>query len=646
MREYPSYTYYAGFEHDFKKITKKYGRKTYFASTYEKEIKQFKKDDIINSDNEDSDNEDSENDSDTESDDNFDNLNDSNKKIKKNNLKLVKEQYIFYYQIVKRMDDTKKKYDLNIVLIDNELKLWLENEGLEIEKVNNLDCIELDSLFTYTNDFKCKIENGSFDNPLCKLFVAYLDKVFSKDYNKINKMIQDKMIDFYSLWFYFDKLNAYYVVKNFNQYIAFKYDSFSYKSSNDESGDKLLLNGTIMFYNKEGTLYSRDFDYYISYFNNKKSLDSFDIQLLTKEKKNEFIERSEIIKSYMTKVQQMNLKGKQLINIDRSTVEIERNERVIVDNFNSVLRNLIPEFIDSCSSYEKIEDEGYQQAIIYPFIPIFNLGCGKIWGMTYYDNLTEIVYKENIFDDIVMDKGKKDIIRKLVQNYDYKINNNVIEGKGQNVIFLLHGPPGVGKTLTAEAASELLKKPLYHINIGDLDLNPQKLEINLKEIDKLCNQWNALLLIDEADIFLEARNYCDISRNTIVAIFLKFLEYSKNIIFLTTNRLETLDLAIRSRINLMLTYSKLKDNDRSEIWKKSLSDYKIENKSSLINELSRNELNGREIGNLLDIIFTILKNEYDLNKEIKYNVFYNLFKNCMDINNESDFSVKTSSMYS
>ena len=645
MREYPSYTYYAGFEHEFKKITKKYGKKTYFASTYEDEIKQFKKDDINNSDNEDSENE---SDYESESDDDFDNLNDSNKKIKKNNLKLVKEQYIFYYQIVKRMDDTKKKYDLNIVLIDNDLKQWLENEGVEIEKVNNLDCIELDSLFTYTNDFKCKIEKGNFDNPLCKLFVAYLEKVFSKDYNKMNKMIQDKMIDFHSLWFYLDKLNAYYVVKIFDQYVAFKYDSFSYKSSNNESGDKILLNGTIMLYNKEGTLYSRDIDYYISYFSNKKSLDSFDIHLLTEDEKNEFIERSEIVKKYMTKVQQMNLKGKQLVNVNKSTGEIERFERVIVDNINSDLRNLLPDFIDSYSSYEDIEEESedYKKAITYPFIPIFNLGCGKLWGMTYYDNLSEIVYKENIFDDIVMDKDKKNIIRKLIQNYDYKINNNIIEGKGQNLIFLLHGPPGVGKTLTAEAASELLKKPLYHINIGDLDLNPAKLEINLKEIDKLCNQWNAILLIDEADIFLEARNYCDISRNTIVAIFLKFLEYSKNIIFLTTNRLETLDLAIRSRINLMLTYSKLRDCDRSEIWNKSLSNYKIENKSRLIGELSRNELNGREIGNLLDIIFTILKNEYDLSKEIKYNDFYNLFKKCMDINNESDFSVKSSSMYS
>jgi ATP-dependent Lon protease len=37
---------------------------------------------------------------------------------------------------------------------------------------------------------------------------------------------------------------------------------------------------------------------------------------------------------------------------------------------------------------------------------------------------------------------------------------DVMEGKGEGAIFLLHGPPGVGKTLTAEAIAELLHKPL------------------------------------------------------------------------------------------------------------------------------------------------------------------------------------------
>lgn len=59
---------------------------------------------------------------------------------------------------------------------------------------------------------------------------------------------------------------------------------------------------------------------------------------------------------------------------------------------------------------------------------------------------------------------------------------DVIAGKGEGSIFLLHGPPGVGKTLTAEAIAELLHKPLYTVSMGELGTNPESLESNLQDI--------------------------------------------------------------------------------------------------------------------------------------------------------------------
>jgi AAA+ superfamily predicted ATPase len=132
----------------------------------------------------------------------------------------------------------------------------------------------------------------------------------------------------------------------------------------------------------------------------------------------------------------------------------------------------------------------------------------------------------------------------------------VIQGKGKGLVGMLmqpsyllyisanlgtavlHGPPGTGKTLTAEGISELLKCPLYMASAGELGTDSRFLESELQKILDICHAWGAILLLDEADVFLEKRNMHDIHRNALVSIFLRQLEYFQGILFLTTNRVE------------------------------------------------------------------------------------------------------------
>jgi len=83
-------------------------------------------------------------------------------------------------------------------------------------------------------------------------------------------------------------------------------------------------------------------------------------------------------------------------------------------------------------------------------------------------------------------------------------------------VVALHGSPGVGKTLTAEVISEYTKKPLYPINIGELT-SEQNIVSKLKWHFTTASRWDAVLLLDEADVFLEMRSYEDIQRNGIVS---------------------------------------------------------------------------------------------------------------------------------
>ncbi len=90
---------------------------------------------------------------------------------------------------------------------------------------------------------------------------------------------------------------------------------------------------------------------------------------------------------------------------------------------------------------------------------------------------------------------------------------------------LLSGKPGVGKTLTAEAVAEHMHCPLYSITSGDLGSQAYEVEQALTSALNLVSRWNAVLLIDECDVFLEARSTNDIERNRLVSIFLRTLEY-------------------------------------------------------------------------------------------------------------------------
>lgn len=83
---------------------------------------------------------------------------------------------------------------------------------------------------------------------------------------------------------------------------------------------------------------------------------------------------------------------------------------------------------------------------------------------------------------------------------------------------------------------------------------------------KLAESWGAIVLIDEADIYMEERQPQDLTRNHLVAGFLRALEYFKGILFLTTNRIGTFDEAFISRIHVPIYYPDFQPSDRIRVW--------------------------------------------------------------------------------
>lgn len=68
------------------------------------------------------------------------------------------------------------------------------------------------------------------------------------------------------------------------------------------------------------------------------------------------------------------------------------------------------------------------------------------------------------------------------------------------------------------------RSPLYIVSAGDLGTTAGGLDDALTQIFALASTWKAIVLIDEADVFLEQRDLHDLQRNAMVAVFLRQLE--------------------------------------------------------------------------------------------------------------------------
>ena len=104
------------------------------------------------------------------------------------------------------------------------------------------------------------------------------------------------------------------------------------------------------------------------------------------------------------------------------------------------------------------------------------------------------------------------------------------------------------------------------VTCGDLGTEADTLEKKLKEVFTIAVNWKAVLLLDEADVFLQERDIHDLKRNALVSVFLRELEYFNGILFLTTNRPGFLDEAFQSRIHITLGLPELDKSSQLKVW--------------------------------------------------------------------------------
>ncbi|KAI0404020.1 hypothetical protein F4802DRAFT_569427 [Xylaria palmicola] len=220
------------------------------------------------------------------------------------------------------------------------------------------------------------------------------------------------------------------------------------------------------------------------------------------------------------------------------------------------------------------------------------------------------------FDELVLPPGHGDMVKSMIRQHlrDRRLastnrdKTDVVRGKGRGLIMLLHGVPGVGKTSTAECVADLFRRPLFQITSGDLGTTAKDVEDALEENFTLASRWNSILLIDEADVFLAERTKEDFVRNSLVAVFLRMMEYYSGVLFLTTNRVGTFDEAFTSRVHISLYYPPLDRDSTLQIFEKNWERIK-----------TRYHKAGRVIDIKIPEITSFAIDYYESNKEGRWN---------------------------
>lgn len=361
------------------------------------------------------------------------------------------------------------------------------------------------------------------------------------------------------------------------------------------------------------------FSFYIEYFDDLKSLSEIGVIPITDRLKERLSDRGRRYRDLVSSVSYVSYDADLVIPSYFGDRLYNARGRVVIDakNFrrldNSTAqwceRRLIGQRIgrDGNRDYDDDDEESTRQEAIAdgdlwrtpPYVLGFSMRA-KRWGCMLVSQISDIAWRGDAFDKLVLPDAQKRMVHALVEHSQGTFTD-IIDGKGGGTIFLLHGTPGVGKTTLAEATAEVLRRPLYMVSVGELGTTAINLEARLAQILDLAAAWNAVILIDEADIFLEQRDSNNIERNAMVAIFLRLLEYHDGVLFLTTNRVKEIDDAFLSRLSMAIQFGATAASARIKVWNNlfEAAGVDISAHNLDLDALARHQINNRQIKNAI-----------------------------------------------
>ncbi|TWH64896.1 ATPase family protein associated with various cellular activities (AAA) [Azomonas agilis] len=238
---------------------------------------------------------------------------------------------------------------------------------------------------------------------------------------------------------------------------------------------------------------------------------------------------------------------------------------------------------------------------IHGYILMFHLDLHHhLW--VHVDDVKPYLYQPELKQKLILPPEQTDLIDILTAEMDV-LMDDIVDGKSGGTTVLCAGPPGVGKTLTAEVYSEIIKRPLYRVHSGQLGLNVGEMEQILKKTLTRAQRWGAVMLIDEADVYIRRRDD-NMTANAVVGVFLRVLEYFNGLLFLTTNRMDDIDEAVVSRCIALIRYHQPDLEDRRKIWAVMTEQFGLSIEPKMVDTLAElfPKASGRDIKGLAKLV--------------------------------------------
>lgn len=181
------------------------------------------------------------------------------------------------------------------------------------------------------------------------------------------------------------------------------------------------------------------------------------------------------------------------------------------------------------------------------------------------------------WDDLVLSESSRQLLMDVCNRIRHKHQVENVWGfgaksaYGKGISILLFGPPGTGKTMSAQVIAGELNLPLYRIDLSRIvSKYIGETAKNLDLVFTEAKSSNVILFFDEADSLFskrtEVKNSNDRHANSESAYLLQKIEEYSGISILATNFANNLDEAFRRRINYIVNIHMPSGKQRLTLW--------------------------------------------------------------------------------